>query len=408
MATHNRHRRPSSGGVQHKAASVAVTAGIGLAAPLVLSGTASAAPNSAGAWDKIAECESNGRWNLPYGHASSTGGLQIQLPTWREYGGLKYAPQPHLASKDQQIAVAEQILKGQGPRAWTCNAKTGYPLNGLVGKTGGKAPAPSKPPAASKPPAPTKPAAPSKPPAPAKPPAAKEQGSGSGSSGTYAVRSGDTLQGISVRHGGDGGAGDWRALYEANKPVIGADPDVILPGQVLKVPGKATAPAPQRQGAKPAPRPVPTSEARQESPRPQPQGPKSSRVKPVANAEGRNFGTASAGYSAGYHTGSDFAAPHGSRVKAAAGGTVIASDSSPSYGVNVRIKHADGTYTLYAHLSGKSVQPGAQVQAGQLIGYVGSTGNSTGPHLHFEVRTQPEYRKGGFLDPVAWLKKTAA
>ncbi|WP_185922071.1 transglycosylase family protein, partial [Streptomyces sp. WAC06614] len=133
MARHNRHRRPSNNVVHHKAASVAVTAGIGLALPVAVSGTASAQDRTA-AWDKIAECESNGRWNLSYGHASSTGGLQIQQPTWNDYGGRQYAPAPHLATKEQQIAVAERILKGQGPRAWTCNAKTGSPLTALVGK----------------------------------------------------------------------------------------------------------------------------------------------------------------------------------------------------------------------------------------------------------------------------------
>ncbi|RSS81178.1 M23 family metallopeptidase, partial [Streptomyces sp. WAC06614] len=228
--------------------------------------------------------------------------------------------------------------------------------------------------------------------------------------GTYQVRSGDTLSGIAVRLGGDRGADDWRGLYETNRSVIGSDPDLIHAGQVLRVPGQ---PKPASGQPKPAPeQPKPAPKVPQQAPKPVQQQPApqaeqggAARVSPVAGVAGRNFGVRSAGYGLGYHTGADFSAPQGTPVKAAAGGKVIASDSSPAYGVNVRIQHPDGTYTLYGHLSGKSVQPGQQVRAGQLIGYVGSTGNSTGPHLHFEVRNQPEYRAGGFVDPMAWLAR---
>jgi murein DD-endopeptidase MepM/ murein hydrolase activator NlpD len=87
-----------------------------------------------------------------------------------------------------------------------------------------------------------------------------------------------------------------------------------------------------------------------------------------------------------------------------AAGVVVASDSAGSYGINVKIKHEDGTYSFYAHLSSKTVQPGAKVAAGRLIGFVGSTGNSTGPHLHFEVRKSAAFGEGNFLDPMAWLR----
>lgn len=67
-------------------------------------------------------------------------------------------------------------------------------------------------------------------------------------------------------------------------------------------------------------------------------------------------------------------------------GTVIAANKwKDSYGKHVRIKHPDGTETLYAHLAGMRVKPGQTVRAGQQIGRVGSTGNSSGPHLHFEI-----------------------
>ena len=90
-----------------------------------------------------------------------------------------------------------------------------------------------------------------------------------------------------------------------------------------------------------------------------------------------------------YHSGTDIAAPYGTPVLAAAGGTVtVANATDPwggSYGYYVKIQH-DGTFdTLYAHCSGICVTPGQQVRQGEVIGYVGSTGNSTGNHLHFEV-----------------------
>lgn len=90
-----------------------------------------------------------------------------------------------------------------------------------------------------------------------------------------------------------------------------------------------------------------------------------------------------------YHSGTDITAPYGTPVLAAAGGTVtVANATDPwggSYGYYVKIQH-DGTFdTLYAHCSSICVTPGQQVQQGEVIGYVGSTGNSTGNHLHFEV-----------------------
>lgn len=86
------------------------------------------------AWDTVASCESgsrtpgSARWNLSYGDATSTGGLQIQTPTWLDYGGGSIAPEAYQASRAQQIQIAEKILAGQGPGAWTCNAIMGSPL----------------------------------------------------------------------------------------------------------------------------------------------------------------------------------------------------------------------------------------------------------------------------------------
>lgn len=87
------------------------------------------------------------------------------------------------------------------------------------------------------------------------------------------------------------------------------------------------------------------------------------------------------------HKGMDFAAPTGTPIFAAGDGTVEKASRFSSYGNYVRIRHAGGTKTAYAHLSryGKGITPGTRVKQGQVIGYVGTTGRSTGPHLHFEV-----------------------
>ncbi len=95
------------------------------------------------------------------------------------------------------------------------------------------------------------------------------------------------------------------------------------------------------------------------------------------------------------HTGTDFAAPRGTPIYAAGSGTVEYAGTNGGYGTYVRIRH-NGTYkTAYAHMSGiaKGVRVGTRVQQGQTIGYVGTTGRSTGPHLHYEV-----IRNGGFIN----------
>ncbi|WP_135466985.1 M23 family metallopeptidase [Crenalkalicoccus roseus] len=87
------------------------------------------------------------------------------------------------------------------------------------------------------------------------------------------------------------------------------------------------------------------------------------------------------------HHGVDFAAPAGTPVYAAADGVVVEAGWRGGYGRIIRLRHAGGTHTLYAHLSGfaPGLRPGKQVRQGEMIGRVGSTGTSTGPHLHYEV-----------------------
>ncbi|MGA4839142.1 M23 family metallopeptidase [Streptomyces sp. G45] len=107
-------------------------------------------------------------------------------------------------------------------------------------------------------------------------------------------------------------------------------------------------------------------------------------------------------WSSGSHTGIDFHAASGTSVKAVGAGTVVEAGWGGAYGNNVVIKMNDGTYTQYGHLSSLSVTVGQTVTPGQQIGLSGSTGNSSGPHLHFEARTGADY--GSDIDPIAYLR----
>jgi murein DD-endopeptidase MepM/ murein hydrolase activator NlpD len=98
------------------------------------------------------------------------------------------------------------------------------------------------------------------------------------------------------------------------------------------------------------------------------------------------------------HTGIDFAAATGTPVKAAGDGVVFAAGARSGYGNTVIVDHGNTLATLYAHLSRIAVADGATVSRGQVIGYAGSTGYATGPHLHFEVRAS-----GNPVDPMKYL-----
>jgi murein DD-endopeptidase MepM/ murein hydrolase activator NlpD len=87
-----------------------------------------------------------------------------------------------------------------------------------------------------------------------------------------------------------------------------------------------------------------------------------------------------------FHTGIDLAGPNHSPIKAADSGTVIYSGGYGGYGRVVIVSHGKGMATLYAHMSKIAVSTGTNVSKGEVVGYEGSTGFSTGPHLHFEVR----------------------
>ncbi|MEU4079588.1 M23 family metallopeptidase [Streptomyces venezuelae] len=142
-------------------------------------------------------------------------------------------------------------------------------------------------------------------------------------------------------------------------------------------------------------------------------------VKPVAAKKAASWVkpvsayTLSASYNQGgamwahKHSGQDFAVPTGTSVKAAGAGTVVKAGPNgggdgPAYGNAIVVKHANGTYSQYAHLSKIKVHIGQKVMAGQQIALSGNTGNSSGPHLHFEIRTTPNY--GSAVNPAAFLR----
>ncbi|MEU3186379.1 M23 family metallopeptidase [Streptomyces sp. NPDC006923] len=106
------------------------------------------------------------------------------------------------------------------------------------------------------------------------------------------------------------------------------------------------------------------------------------------------------------HSGQDFAVPIGTAVHAAHSGTVVkagpnGAGDGPAYGNAIVIKHKNGTYSQYAHLSKVKVYVGEHVTTDQRIALSGNTGNSTGPHLHFEIRSTPNY--GSAINPVPFL-----
>ncbi|WP_354644721.1 transglycosylase family protein [Kitasatospora camelliae] len=225
---------------------VAVVAGTAVVAlpvaGLVSAPSASAA--SASTWDAVARCESGGNWSINTGNGFY-GGLQFSAGTWRAYGGTAYAPQANQASRAQQIVVAEKVLASQGPGAWpVCSRKAGLTRGGAPAQvdTATKA-QPAAPKSAPKSqPAPTskhtqagsahKPDRSStdatrsaRTPTPSAPVNSPRNGA---PTGTYTVKSGDTLSEIAVKFGTD-----VRSLYARNVRTIGGDPDLIFPDQVL-------------------------------------------------------------------------------------------------------------------------------------------------------------------------------
>ncbi|GAA3484102.1 transglycosylase family protein [Streptomyces yanii] len=282
-SANGRHRRP------RQAPAIVVAAGVtGSAIAIPLLGAAGAHAADATTWDQVAECESGGMWSADLGNGFY-GGLQFSQDDWKAYGGKAYAPRADLASRSQQIAVAEKVLGDQGPKAWpSCAVISGLTEDGsLPGVDPGIVPSaePAENEDESEAPSAEASATPSDKAShkPSATPSSKKSDSPdshrkSGSSGNetggkhrgapasevsqgadrggdrdsgrhasrgnsegrdtravatggdYTVRPGDSLSAIADAQKVPGG---WPALYEANKGAVGSDPDLILPGQGL-------------------------------------------------------------------------------------------------------------------------------------------------------------------------------
>jgi murein DD-endopeptidase MepM/ murein hydrolase activator NlpD len=112
------------------------------------------------------------------------------------------------------------------------------------------------------------------------------------------------------------------------------------------------------------------------------------------------FGVRNKSYQAGYHTGADYAAPTGTQIVSVLDGVVVRTEGGGAYGTWTLIKCSDGRVWLYAHQSQRAVRWGDSVKAGQVIGYVGATGNAKGSHLHLEKSTGPEWAYGKVEKPT--------
>lgn len=159
------------------------------------------------------------------------------------------------------------------------------------------------------------------------------------------------------------------------------------PSASTQAPARAAAPQTAKQEATPAPKA--TTAAPKATPAwvtPMPGG-------EITSCFGQRWGV--------LHAGIDLAADEGTPIHAAASGTVLAAGwAYAGYGISVMIDHGGGVQTHYAHQSRTVVRPGQKVKAGQIIGYEGSTGDSTGPHLHFEVHRGLWNQ----IDPAPWMR----
>ncbi|WP_433857169.1 transglycosylase family protein [Streptomyces kronopolitis] len=156
-------------------------------------------------WERIAACESSGRWHINTGNGYH-GGLQIDLATWRAYGGDRFAPRADLASRAQQIAVGERIVRDRGLSAWpNCARVTSASDRTLPADQEAAAAGPSRGPATR-----------------ALRSAAR----------THVVRRGDSLSAVAAHARVPGGT---KALYGLNKGTLHRGPDHLRPGQRLRL-----------------------------------------------------------------------------------------------------------------------------------------------------------------------------
>ncbi|MFB6813296.1 peptidoglycan DD-metalloendopeptidase family protein [Streptomyces sp. NPDC056347] len=455
MAANGRHRKYQPSRINRASLTVTV-GGAGIALPLVAAVSAQAAPTDV--WEKVAACESSGNWQMNNGNGHF-GGLQFTRSTWAAYGGTVYAPRADLATRKQQTDIAEKVLDAQGPGAWpACSTEAGLTRDGQAPdiapqseRTGQVRTGAPKAPRTSAPATPTT------------VPGKRESYTVARGDSLSAIAANKRLKG-GWQHlyaqnrevvGDDPDLilpGQRLSLDSARAPrPAAARPEKRSGPEAAPKTRGTTAPAPQRtetpnterhdrataperQTAKPheatakkseprkdtAKQPEPRKDtakpkAHHETARPGPKPKKtgshppekqqathhSGLVAPVAAGLGTPYHKPGS-WASGYHTGVDFPVPTGTSIRAVASGTVVSAGWGGAYGYQVVIRHSDGKYSQYAHLSALHVREGRHVTAGQRIARSGATGNVTGPHLHFEIRTGPGY--GSDIDPLAYLR----
>ncbi|WP_271632195.1 LysM peptidoglycan-binding domain-containing protein [Solicola gregarius] len=189
-------------------AAATVGAAAAVAVPVV-GGMSPASAADDSTWDRLAQCESGGDWSINTGNGYY-GGVQFSSSTWSAFGGGQYAERADLATRAQQIAIAEKVLDGQGWGAWpACSASLGLTDADAAGTPGAPTSGDQSEPSRDADRAPV-----------------------DSSSGSYTVESGDTLSKIAQAEGVDGG---WRALYDANRDSV-SDPTLIYVGDQLQLP----------------------------------------------------------------------------------------------------------------------------------------------------------------------------
>jgi resuscitation-promoting factor RpfA len=221
-----------------RAIATAAVAGAAIAVPLAVAGSASADSVN---WTAIANCESSGNWAADTGNGFY-GGLQFTQSTWDAYGGQQYASSANEASEADQITVAEAVLAGQGIGAWpVCGAYadsgTSYSGTNTNGSSDSSSSSSSSDNSSNSSSSSSDDSSNSS-------SQSSDNGSSSSSSSTpapaagsastgssYTVVAGDTLSGIAAKEG----VSDWHTLYSENESVVGSNPDLIYPGQVLTI-----------------------------------------------------------------------------------------------------------------------------------------------------------------------------
>ncbi|KUN78399.1 transglycosylase family protein [Streptomyces griseoruber] len=227
-----KHRRPSKA---TRVAALAGVTGVAIAAPLMAAGNASAA--TASEWDAVAQCESGGNWSINTGNGYY-GGLQFSASTWAAYGGTAYAARADLASKDQQITIAEKVLAGQGKGAWpvcgTGLSSTPYGGGSSTGSTGSSSSGSSSSSSSNGSTATRSTEQQTASRSAERPAASRTVTTPTGKKvkkgdGEYKVVKGDSLSSIAEKHKVKGG---WQKLFQLNKDIV-EDANLIYPGQQL-------------------------------------------------------------------------------------------------------------------------------------------------------------------------------